>query len=179
MGRTALIYGGISGLIVITTMIIGMTVGGKDSATGGQVFGYLVMLVALSMIFLGIKRYRDRELGGVIRFLPAFLLGLGIAAVAGVMYVTVWEIYLASTDHAFINDYVAAQIEAKEAAGLTGEALAQEVAKLEQMQAQYGNIFFRVPITFLEIFPVGLIIALISAAILRNPGVLPDRGAGA
>ncbi len=29
--------------------------------------------------------------------------------------------------------------------------------------------------TFLEIFPVGLIIALLSAALLRNPKVMPAR----
>ena len=40
------------------------------------------MIVALSVIFLGVKRYRDQELGGVIRFGTAFMLGLGIAAVA-------------------------------------------------------------------------------------------------
>ena len=46
------------------------------------------------------------------------------------------------------------------------------------MKIQYADPLFRLPITFLEIFPVGLLISLISAAILRNPGVLPaDPGA--
>ena len=47
------------------------------------VLTYLVMLVALSMVFVGIKQYRDQALGGVIKFGPALLVGLGISAVRG------------------------------------------------------------------------------------------------
>ena len=57
-------------------------------------FGYLVMLVALSLIFVGVKRYRDSQCGGVINFGPAFVLGLAIAAVAALVYALVWESYL-------------------------------------------------------------------------------------
>ena len=39
---------------------------------GGIVIGYLTMLVALTAVFLGVKQYRDKFKGGVIRFLPAF-----------------------------------------------------------------------------------------------------------
>jgi hypothetical protein len=33
-----------------------------------MVLTYIVMLVALSMVFVGIKQYRDQVLGGVIKF---------------------------------------------------------------------------------------------------------------
>ena len=137
------------------------------------------MLVALSMIFLGIKRYRDKELGGVIKFLPALALGLGIAAMAGVIYVVVWEIYLAASGYHFMDSYVAGIIAAKRAHAMSGAALAAEIAKLEEMKAQYANPLFRVPMTFLEIFPVGLIVALISAAVLRFPQSPAGSGLGA
>src|SRR3546814_12654255 len=35
---------------------------------------------------------------------------------------------------------------------------------------------FRLPMTFVEIFPVGVLVSLVSAAVLRNPRVLPARG---
>lgn len=41
------------------------------------------------------------------------------------------------------------------------------------MRNQYANPLFRFPMTFGEIFPVGLLITLISAAVLRNLKVLP------
>ena len=165
MIKIAGVYGGIAGLIVITTMITGIMISGEGSLW----LGYLVMLVALSMIYFGVKRYRDREQGGVIKFGKAFLMGLSIAAVAGVVYVFVWEIYLASTDHAFIEQYTSAAIEKKEAAGVSGAELQKAIDEMEKMKEQYGNPLFRLPMTFTEIFPVGLIIALISAALLRNP----------
>ncbi len=46
---------------------------------------------------------------------------------------------------------------------------------METFKAQYANPLFRLPMTFIEIFPVGVLVSLISAAILRNPRVLPAR----
>ncbi len=43
------------------------------------------------------------------------------------------------------------------------------------MAESYRNPLFRIPMTFIEIFPVGLLVALISAALLRNPKLLPDN----
>ena len=123
---------------------------------------------------MAIKGYRDGQ-GGVIKFGSAFLLGLMTALVAGAFYVLGWEGYMAATNYTFMDGYVAAAIEAKKAAGVTGAALETEIAKLEEMKVQYANPLFRMPMTFMEIFPVGLVIALISAAILRNPKAFPAR----
>jgi hypothetical protein len=137
--------------------------------------GYTIMLVALSMIFFGIKAYRDRELGGVIHFMPALFMGLGISIVSGIIYVLVWEVYMAATNYTFMNAYVESYIAQQKAAGITGAALDKIVAEMEQMKVQYADPLFRMPMTFMEIFPVGLLISLISAAVLRNPKVLPAR----
>ena len=65
--RYILVYGVLAGLVIILTMIAGITFG-KDVFLSSAVFGYLTMLVALTLIFVGVKRYRDNELGGVVRF---------------------------------------------------------------------------------------------------------------
>jgi hypothetical protein len=174
MQRIIFVYGSIAGFVVICSILLGLALsGGEETLHAQQWLGYLIMLIALSMIFLGIKRYRDRHLGGVIRFGTATVLGLGIAAVAGVIYVAVWEIYLAVTDYAFIGQYAEAVIAAKEAEGASGTELQGVVDNMESMQRQYANPLFRLPMTFLEIFPVGLLITLVSAAILRNSKALP------
>ena len=174
MTRYALIYGGIAGSVVIASILVGFLFG-ADHGGGSQLLGYLIMIVALTLIFLGVKQYRDRDRGGVIKFGMAFLLGLMIAVVAGVFYVGGWEAYLAATDYTFMASYVDAAIEAKKAAGLAGSALDAEIAKLNAMAKSYENPLFRMPMTFLEIFPVGLIVAFVSAAILRNPKAFPAR----
>jgi Protein of unknown function (DUF4199) len=177
MLRIALTYGVIAGVVIIVGIIATFSLSNGHGADGiGSVFlGYLIMILALSMVFFGVKRYRDRDLGGVIKFLPALSLGLGIAFVASIAYVAVWEGYLAFTNYAFADVYASSIIEAKKAAGVTGAALDAVVAEMNAFKEQYANPLFRMPMTFLEIFPVGLIVALISAALLRNSKVLPDR----
>lgn len=178
MLRIILVYGIFSGVIIIGTAIFGIAM--ADASTDMAALewvGYLVMIVALSMIFVGIKQYRDRELGGVIRFGTAFKLGLGISLVASAIYVASWEVNLAVTDHAFIEEYTQSVIEQKRAEGLTGAELAAEIEKQESMKENYAKLYYRLPITFIEIFPVALLITLISAAILRRREVMPAHAA--
>lgn len=173
--KYALTYGLLSGFVIIVTMIAAIALSGTGSFFTSEWFGYLVMLVALSFIFVGVKRYRDVDRGGVIKFMPAFLMGLGIAIAAGVAYVTVWEIYLALTDYKFMDQYIAGIMRARQAAGASAEAMAAEAAKLDEMRTSYANPLFRIPMTFLEIFPVGLLVSLVSASLLRNPKLLPRQ----
>ncbi len=174
MQRIVLTYGSISGLIVILTSITGIYIASGDSQFEFTAWmGYTSMLIALSMIFIGIKRFRDDHQGGVITFGKAMVIGIGIAATAGVIYVLIWEIYLIYTDYAYIDHYVQSVIDARRTAGADEATMKEVIAEMEQMKTQYGNPLFRLPITFLEIFPVGLLITLISAAILRRSDVLP------
>jgi len=175
MKRIILVYGTIAGFVIICSMILSLTMSGAEGAGATVWLGYLIMLVSLSLIFFGIKRYRDQELGGVIRFGTAALLGLGISAVAGVIYVAVWEANLARTDYTFIEEYTSQVIEAKQAAGMTGAELQAEVEEMEGLKTRYASPLYRIPMTFLEIFPVGLLVSLLSAAILRRSEVLPAR----
>jgi len=181
MNKIVWTYGVISGAVVIGTIILSLELGsGEGSAMASMEWlGYLIMLVALSVIFVAVKRYRDQELGGVIRFGTALLVGLGITAVASGTYVAAWEIHLALTDYAFMDEYTASLIAAEEAEGASEAKIQELTARMEQMKEQYANPLFRVPITFLEIFPIGLLISLIAAAVLRNSRVLPAGGGDA
>jgi hypothetical protein len=171
--KYALTYGLLSGFVIITTMIAGIAFSANGSFFSSEWFGYLVMLVALTFVFVGVKRYRDVERGGVIKFGTAFAMGLAMAAAAGVAYVAVWEIYLAMTDYRFMDQYIAGIMRAHQAAGASAAALAEKAARLEPMRVNYRNPLFRIPMTFMEIFPVGLLVSLVSALLLRNPRVLP------
>lgn len=179
MFATALRYGAISGLVVVGVIVAGMMYAGGPGgghASSSMWFGYLVMILALSTIFLAIRDYRNKRLGGVIKFLPAFGIGLLVAAIAGVVYVAAWETFLAVSHYPFMENYTSAMIQGQRDAGVSGAELDAFIAQMEDMKQQYANPLFRLPMTFIEIFPVGLLIALISAALLRNPKVLPARG---
>ena len=175
MRKTILTFGAISGALIFGVFFLGTMLAMSGGAVGkiSELLGYLLMLVTLSVIFVGIKRYRDRELGGVIRFGQALLVGVGISLVAGVLYVACWEIYLNATGFAFIDEYTRAVVEGKKAAGMAGEELQALVASIETVKQRYANPLSRLPMIFLEIFPFGIVISLTSAAILRSSKFLP------
>lgn len=173
--KYALIYGAIAGAIVIGVLVAGLAFDLHSHATS-EWFGYLVMLIALSLIFVGVKRYRDVECGGIIGFGRAFGIGLGIAAVAALVYVVVWEAYLAASGVDFMAQYSDTLIERMRAEGASAAEMRSKTSEMRQMAEIYRNPLLRIPITFAEIFPVGLLVALVSAGLLRNPRVLPARG---
>lgn len=163
MTRSILTYGIIAGLVIIVTITISVEIG-----RGGVWLGYLVMLIAFSTIFVAIKQYREDALGGVISFRSAFLVGIGITIVASLVYVAVWELYLALTDYKFVDDYVALMTDAQRLRGASEVEVAAAGLKAQEFRAQYSNPVSRIPITFLEIFPVGLFVSLFAAAVLKN-----------
>ncbi|MDE1467943.1 DUF4199 domain-containing protein [Aurantiacibacter sp. D1-12] len=151
--RTVLTFGSISGIILavlfLTTLSF-MDTSSPDN-TFGMIIGFLTMFIALSVIFVGVKRYRDQELGGVIGFWQALKLGIGMALVASLFYVLGWEAYLASTDYAFVQ------------------------SAIDMGYPDYANPAYRLPITFTEILPVALVVPLVAAALLRNPRFMPAK----
>jgi len=177
MTRTILSFGILAGLIVAVPMFLLIANAEPGSAATSHVTGYLIMLLALSLVFLGVKRLRDRELGGAIRFVPALLAGLGISAVAGVIYVIGWEITLAATDFAFIDTYSTAAVEAARAKGATAAEVEALIVQMQGFREQYMNPLVRLPMTFIEIFPVGCLVSVITAALLRNSRFLPATSA--
>ncbi len=156
--RYALVYGLLSGSVIIAVILAGIALAPDNSIFQTVWFGYLVMFVAMTFIFVGVRRYRDVEKGGVIRFLPALGMGLAIALVAVVAYVLIWEVYLAATRYAFIDKYFS---------GTDPEIVA--------MRIWYSNPLNRAGTTALELLPVGVIVALVSAGLLRNPKLLPSK----
>lgn len=172
--KRILTYGVIAGLIA-GGALSAETVLMKDHATGGMVVGYLSMLVALSTVFVAIKQKRDVDGGGVIRFWPAFGMGIGITLVAAVFYVAAWEFTQMATHMDFANDYSRSVLEQARAKGASAAELARMSAEMEGFKAMYANPLYRWGMTAVEILPVGLLVSLVSAALLRNSRFMPAR----
>jgi hypothetical protein len=176
MRRYILIYGAIAGAGVgVPLSILTLTMSGHAMMHYGMLVGYLTMLIALSAVFVAIKRHRDVDLGGVIKFWPALMLGLGVSVVAGVIYVIAWEVSCAIAHADFASAYARAMIAEQEAKGVSGAALERFRAEMEQFKVQYANPLYRWPMTFAEIFPVGVIVSLVSAGLLRNSRCMAAR----
>ncbi len=177
MVRSILAYGVIAGLIVgIPLFAIGVTLDGHVGGAMGMVLGYSIMLIALTTVFVAIKRRRDLELGGVIRFWPAFGYGLAISGVAGLLYVGAWELAMQFMEGDFAATYAQASLDAARAEGASAAELARLAADMADFQAMYADPLKRVLLTFfMEFFPVGVLVSLVSAALLRNSRIMPAR----
>jgi hypothetical protein len=174
--RIVLIYGVIAGLVVAVPMVATMVALTAETAPdNGALYGYLTMIVALTAVFLGVKHYRDKVLGGVVRFVPALLVGLAISAVASVIYAIGWEMSLALTGFDFPAVYMREMVEGARASGASAAEIERITQQAEGFARLYANPLYRFAVTFVEMFPVGVVIALVSAALLRNSRFLAAR----
>ncbi len=170
MKKTVLIYGLIAAAITIIPMtIFNMLSGDEFNFKMGEIVGYASMIIALSTIFIGVRKYRDEELGGVISFGKAFQIGILITLVASFIYVASWMRY-STTGGAeeMMTAYMDQTIERMRASGAAETEVSAKISEMESFQEMYKNPIVKIGVTFLEIFPVGLIISLIAAGLLRK-----------
>jgi uncharacterized protein DUF4199 len=174
MKKTILTFGTISGLIVSTFMGVSMAIMGccsSDNAggSGSMIIGFSAMAVAFSFIFVGIKNFRDKQNGGMITFGKGFLLGLMISLIASTLYVITWGVEFHFLMPDFMDKYSAMQVKQLHESGMSGAALDEGIKSIESANYNYKhNPFFFAMYTYMEILPVGILITLISALILRR-----------
>lgn len=169
MKRIVIRYGIASGLILITLGALMLPcMNGSVDFEFGEVLGYTTMVLSFLMVFFGIKSYRDNVAGGSIGFGKAFQVGILITLITCAMYVIAWEIAYFNFFPDFLDKYSAHMLAKMRAAGESEAAIRKATEQMAFMAKHYDNILFNSAITFLEIFPVGLIVTLVSAAILRR-----------
>ena len=132
MKKTILTYGLIGGLIVSTVMVISFQVYRNTNSEPGMLVGYTSMIVAFSMIFVGIKNYRDKFSDGMITFGKAFKMGLLIALIASTFYVVTWLIYYYCFAPDFMEKYTATMLRNLTKEGASAATIA---AKTEEMKS--------------------------------------------
>lgn len=169
MKKIVLTYGIISGIIVTTLMLVGISVmQHKEDMSSSMLLGYTTMVISLSLIFFAVKSYRDNELGGMISIGKGFLIGLYITLIAGSIYAIGWDIYYRSTDEQFMQQYSDMVVRDMQKAGKSEAEISTQVEEMKVMAEYYKNPIVRFGFTIMEILPVGIIISLITALILRK-----------
>ena len=170
MKKTVFICGLMAGLIS-TSLYIGLMLIGRAGDIDfehGMLYGYTLMILAFSLIFVGTKITRDKYSNGIISFGKAFRVGLYITLIASTVYVVVWLIdnYVFIPD--FAEKYSAYIIKKLRASGASQEEINRQTAEMARFGQMYKNPFFVVMMTYIEILPVGLFVSLISAWILKR-----------
>ncbi len=173
MKRTILIFGLISGTISAVMMISTLPFVHKMGASQGLIIGYTSIVLSFMLVFFGIRSYRENVGNGAITFGKAFLVGIGITLISCVFYVATWEIIYFKFMPNFMDNYGASTIEKLRAAGASAEVIQAKVNEYTQLRENLRNPLYNSAMTFLEPFPVGLFITLLSAGILRKKSKVP------
>jgi hypothetical protein len=168
-------YGIFAGVILAVLMFA--TIPFIDSIGDfGIVLGYTTMVLGFMMIFFGIRAYREGEGAGRVTFGRAFLIGLAITLIGSFCYVAAWEVMSRRYMPDFAEKYSARIMAKARAEGMPETELAAKQKEMDEFAKSYRNPWFRVPMTLLEPLPVGLILSLVAAAMLRrSDGAPPAR----
>ena len=172
MQKIILTYGSIAGIVLVIMIWLSLlfSAGEMDSQTMkySELLGYATMIIALSLIYFGIRTHRDKALAGQIGFLKALQVGLLITLVASVFYVVGWMILSNILAPDFMDQYVEFTLKSLRDSGAPDAEIREAELKMERYRQYYENPLLKAGITFTEIFPVGLIISVISALILKK-----------
>jgi hypothetical protein len=167
MKKSIIKYGLIGGAISIVFMMVFAICFDKSNLDHGMVVGYIGIILLSLPIYFGIADYAKTavEKPGYLKQLGT---GLLIAIIAGLCYALTWTILYYTMFPDFMEKYSASVIEKATKAHKSIE----EIQKLNEQLAGFKKIYANGPlailfITFLtEPLPVGIIISLISSAII-------------
>jgi hypothetical protein len=171
MKKSVLTFGLISGVMISVLMGGSMLFANKFSSghsMNQMLIGYTMMVASFLLIYFGIRSYRDNILAGQISFGSAFSCGILIALITCIFYVIMWEILYFNFMPHVMDSYWAAEIHKIQTAGLDPATTAAHVAAIQHSAQLYQNPLVNMAYTFMEPFPVGLLITLISAGLLRR-----------
>jgi hypothetical protein len=168
MKKIVLTYGLISGAIMSGLMLLTVAFVDRIGFDRGVIVGYTTMVLAFLMVFFGIRSYRENVGGGEISFGRAFTVGILIMLITCVIYVLTWQFEYRAFFPDFMDRYAAHVIEKARASGASPEELTRQREELNGFKEMYANPMYNVAFTILEPLPVGIVMTLISAAILRK-----------
>jgi hypothetical protein len=169
MKKNIILSGVFAGVFLAAVMVISTSLCyQKEDFEGSMLIGYASMILAFSVIFVAVKNFRDKVNSGFVTFGKAFGTGLIITVIASSVYVLVWlvDYYLFIPD--FMDKYGAHMIREAKREGASQAELSKTAAEVANYKEMYKNPLVIVLMTYLEIIPVGLIISLITALILKR-----------
>ncbi len=170
--KNILIYGLIAGVVVAVLMLCSINYlshcEGNVDYTTSMLIGYASMLIAFSLVFVGIRNYRDKYNGGLISFGKAFKTGILIVLIASTIYVIAWLIAYFFFMPDFAEKLSAQMLNELKASGASEAKIDEQSKEMASFVSNYKNPFFVAMMTYVEILPVGLIVTLISSLILKR-----------
>jgi hypothetical protein len=170
MKKSVLTFGVLSGLL--SAGMMAATVPFIDEVgSKGAIIGYTAMVISFLFVYFGVRSYRDNAAGGQLTFGRGFAVGLLITVISCCFYVAAWEVIYFNFMPDFATKYGAQAVEHLRASGGTQAAIDALTKQMADFKTMYDKPLMNMAMTFTEPFPVGLLMTLISAAVLRKKAV--------
>jgi hypothetical protein len=176
MKKVVLVFGLLSGAVAAAMMLLTLPFMHRIGFDHGLVIGYTTIVLSMLFVFFGIRSYRDNIAGGSVTFGRALGIGILIAVISSLCYVVTWEILYFNFMPDFWDKYTAYAVEQARASGATQQTLDETARQMKEFKQVYDQPLVNAAYTFIEPFPVGLVIALVSAGILRRRRPAGVRG---
>lgn len=169
MNKTILTYGLLSGAL-ISVFMVGSALYYRNTMNfeGGELFGYASILLSMLFVYFGTRAYRDQRAPAGLGFWEAFKVAILIAVISCICYVVVWLIVYQTLMPDFMDKFIEHALTKLKESGASETQISQEATKMQEMKVMYQNPLFRAAITFLEPFPVGLLVSLVSSFLLKR-----------
>ncbi len=169
MKKNVLVYGLISGICVATFMSASIAYCySKGTFEGSMLLGYTAMLLSFSLIFVGVKNYRDKSNGGIITFGKAFLMSIYMALIASTLYVIGWMIAYYNFFPDFLDKLAAYQLSPAKVSEMSPEQVAAIRGQMDMFREWYSTPVGVAGATYMEILPVAILVSIITALVLKR-----------
>lgn len=149
-------FGFLSGLIILLAFGLTWALGGtRLDWSVSELIGYLSIFLALSLVFLGMRHYREHEAGGRLTFKQGLRVGLLITlfpSVAIFLYTVVFFLVAG-------EEFVAYAFE---------QMPEPEQAYWRENRHLLMNPWFQGALMFINVLVIGLVVSVVSAAVLRR-----------
>jgi len=178
MKKTVLTFGVISGVVSSVLMLATLPFMHRIGFDRGLVVGYTAIVLSFLLVTFGIRSYRE-QCGGTITFTRGFTVGILITLISCVFYVATWQVIYYKLQPGFMNDWETYAVEKVRAAGGGPEKLEATRRQLRSIKEAYDNPLTNAAYTFVEPFPVGFLVTVVSALALRRRVPSSRQAAGA
>lgn len=162
--KNNILKNGFLGGLIVSIIMISMTFYMKANPNNepNAIVGFIGMLLAFIFVVLGIQQQKLNN-NNSITFGKALATGLLISLVICTIYVLVWLIVYYNFFPDFMDKYSEMILKKTSQSNL-----AAKTAEMNQMKEWYKNPIMIILLTYMEVFPIGIVVSLISALILKK-----------
>ncbi len=149
-------YGGLGALLLAVLFTLTYGLGrGHIPYRFAELAGYVIIFLAMSFVYFGIRRYRDEEMNGAISF--------GRALSVGSLIVLVPSVAMGLFTIVFF--YIRAE---EWLAYALGNMPSEQEAQFQANEALFTHPFFQGGVMFITALLIGMVVAAVSGALLKR-----------